>query len=44
MRKNYLQTNAFPNLVMVQQKEYPHSLQKKVTGGAMSEVVKKTAG
>ena len=24
--KNYLQINAFPDLVMVEQKEYPHTL------------------
>ena len=43
-REDYLQTNAFPNLVVVEQEEYSHTLQKKATGeGAMSKVVKETA-
>ena len=27
-KKDYLQTNAFPNLVVVEQGEYSHALQK----------------
>ena len=42
-RKDYLQTNAFPNLVVVEQEKYPHALQRKATGGAMSKVVRETA-
>ena len=42
MRKNYLQTNAFLNLVMVEQEEYPHTLQRKVTGKrATNKVVRR---
>ena len=41
-REDYLQTNAFPNLVVVEQEKYPHALQKKATGGgAMSKVVRR---
>ena len=41
-RKDYLQTNAFPNLVVVEQEECPHALQRKATGGgAMSKVVRR---
>ena len=29
MKKDYLQINAFSNLVVVEQGEYPHTLQKK---------------
>ena len=44
-RKNYLQTNAFPNLVVVERGEYPHALQKKATGRRVtSKVVRETAG
>ena len=43
-RKDYLQINAFPDLVVVEQEEYPHALQRKATGGATSEVVRETAG
>ena len=43
LRKDYLQTNAFPNLMVVEQEEYPHALQRKATGGAMSKVVRETA-
>ena len=25
-REDYLQTNAFPNLVVIEQEEYPHAL------------------
>ena len=30
-RKDYLQINAFPDLVMVEQEEYSHALQRKAT-------------
>ena len=43
-REDYLQTNAFPNLVLVEQEEYPHALQKKATRGATSKVIRGTAG
>ena len=36
--------NAFPNLMVVEQEEKPHALQKKATRGATSEVVRETAG
>ena len=41
---DYLQTNAFPNLVVVEREEYPHALQRKATRGATSKVVRETAG
>ena len=41
---DYLQTNAFPDLVVVEQEEYLHALQKKATRGAMSKVIRGTAG
>ena len=42
LRKDYLQINAFPNLVVVEQEEYPHALQRKATGrGATGKVVRK---
>ena len=41
-REDYLQANAFPNLVVVKQEEYPHTLQRKATGRrAMSKVVRR---
>ena len=41
-KKDYLQTNAFPNLIVVEREEYPHALQRKATGrGAMSKVVRR---
>ena len=41
-REDYLQTSAFPNLVVVERKECPHALQKKATGGgATSKVVRR---
>ena len=43
-RKDYLQINAFPNLLVVEQEEYPHALQRKATGGATSEVIREMAG
>ena len=43
-KKDYLQINAFPDLVVVEREEYPHALQRKATGGATSEVVRETAG
>ena len=45
MKKDYLQTNAFSNLVVVEQEEYPHALQRNATrGGAISKVIRETAG
>ena len=43
-REDYLQTNSFLNLVLVEQEEYPHALRKATEGGAMSKVVRETAG
>ena len=43
-RKDYMQINAFLNLVVVEREEYPHALQRKATGKATSEVVKEMAG
>ena len=41
-RKDYLQINAFPDLVVVEREEYPHALQRKATGGgATSKVVRR---
>ena len=41
-REDYLQTNAFPNLVVVEREECPHALQRKATGGgATSKVVRR---
>ena len=40
---DYLQTNAFPDLVVMKQEEYPHALQKKVIRKATSKVVRETA-
>ena len=42
--EDYLQTIAFANLVLVEQEEHPHALRKVTGGGAMSKVVKETAG
>ena len=42
--KDYLQINAFPDLVVVEREGNPHALQRKATGGATSEVVRETAG
>ena len=41
---DHLQTNAFPDLVVVEQEEYPHVLQRKATRGVMNKVVRETAG
>ena len=41
---DYLQTIAFSNLVVVEQEEYPHALQKKAIRGATSKVVREIAG
>ena len=41
---DYLQTNAFPDLVVVEQEEYPHALQKKTIKRAMSKVIREMAG
>ena len=38
-RKDYLQINAFLNLVVVEQEEYPHVLQRKVIGGGVTSKV-----
>ena len=43
-REDYLQINAFPNLVVIEREEYPHALQRKATRGATSKVVRGTAG
>ena len=44
IKKDYLQTNAFSNLVVVEQREYLHALQRKTTGrGATSEVIREIA-
>ena len=41
-REDYLQTNVFPNLEVVEQEECPHALQKKATRGeAISKVVRR---
>ena len=41
-RKDYLQINVLPNLVVVEREEYPHALQRKATGGgATGKVVKR---
>ena len=41
---DYLQTNAFLDLVVVEREECPHALQKKATRGATNKVVRETAG
>ena len=41
---NYLQTNAFPNLVVVEWEKCPHALQKIATRRGTSKVVKEMAG
>ena len=41
---DYLQTNTFLDLVVVEQEECPHALQKKTTRGATKKVVRETAG
>ena len=41
---NYLQTMAFPDLVIVEWEEYPHALQKKATREVTSKVVREMAG
>ena len=43
-RKDYLHIHAFPDLVVVEQEEYPHALQRKATEGVTTEVVRETAG
>ena len=42
--KDYLQINAFLDLVVMEQEEKPHALQKKAIERATSEVIKKTTG
>ena len=45
MRKDYLRTNAFPNLVVVEYVEYLYALQKKdIEGKVIYNVIKETAG
>ena len=41
---DYLQTNAYPNLVVVEQEECFCTLQRKATRGATSKMVRETAG
>ena len=41
---DYLQTNVFLDLVVVEQEECPHALQKKATREATSKVIRETAG
>ena len=41
---DYLQTNAFPDLVIVGQEEYPHVLQRKAIRKVTSKVVRGTVG
>ena len=43
-RKDYLQINAFLDLVVMKQEECPHALQRKATRGVTSKVVSETAG
>ena len=43
-RKDYLQISAFPNLVVVEREEHLHAIRKATRGGAMSKVVRETAG
>ena len=37
IKKDYLQTHAFLNLVMMKWEEYPHALQRKVTRKATNQ-------
>ena len=39
MRKDYMQTNTFPNLVVVEREEYLYALQRNVTGGGVTSKV-----
>ena len=41
---DYLQTNAFLDLVVVEREECPRALQKKATKGATNKVVRETTG
>ena len=43
-REDYLQTNTFPNLMVVEWEEYLHTLRKATGGGVTSKVVRETAG
>ena len=43
-REDYLQTNAFSNLVMVEQEEHYYALRKAIRGGVTSKVVREMAG
>ena len=42
-RKDYLQINAFSDLVLIEREGIPCVLQKKAIEGAISEVVKRTS-
>ena len=43
-KKDYLRINVFSNLVVVEQEEYSHTLQKKAIEEATNKLIKKTAG
>ena len=45
-RKDYLQINGFPNLVLVEQEDYPHALERKATGERVTSkvVIRQLAG
>ena len=43
-REDYLQTNAFSNLVVVEQEEYHYTLQKAIGGKATNKIIRETAG
>lgn len=43
-RKDYLEINFFPDLVILEQEGNFYSLQWKATGGATNKVVRETAG
>ena len=40
-KKNYLQISAFLDLMIIEQEEVFHTIQKKTIGKAMSKVIKK---
>lgn len=43
IRKNYLQINAFPDLIVIEQEKSSHVLPKKTPRRAISELIRKTA-
>ena len=43
LRKDYLQINIFPDLMVVKQEKYLHALQIKAIRGTTNKVVRKTA-